>query len=92
MSIGKPIIASAIDGFTSVLTDGVEGIAVPPRDVDRLAEALFKLIRDEELRRRMGASGKPKAQQYDWSILANRLLDFYTATLDKIRSQPPVKL
>ncbi len=84
MSVGKPIVASAIDGFTSVFTDGVEGIAVPPRDVNKLAEALFKLIRDEQLRREMGARGKPKAQQYDWSLLAKRVLDFYTATLDRI--------
>jgi phosphatidylinositol alpha-mannosyltransferase len=84
MSIGKPIIASAIDGFTSVLTDGVEGIAVPPRNVEKLAGALFKLIRDERLRQEMGERGKPKAQQYDWSILARKLLDFYTATLDKV--------
>jgi phosphatidylinositol alpha-mannosyltransferase len=84
MSIGKPIIASAIDGFTSVLTDGVEGIAVPPRDTNKLAEALYKLIRDEQLRQQMGERGKPKAQQYDWSVLARRLLDFYTATLDRV--------
>jgi phosphatidylinositol alpha-mannosyltransferase len=84
MSIGKPIVASAIDGFTSVLTDGVEGIAVPPRDVNKLAEALFKLIRDKSLRQQMGDRGKPKAQQYDWSVLARRLLDFYTATLDRV--------
>jgi phosphatidylinositol alpha-mannosyltransferase len=84
MSIGKPIVASAIDGFTSVLTDGVEGIAVPPRDVNGLADAIFKLIRDEALRREMGARGKPKAQQYDWSILAKKLLDFYAATLEKV--------
>jgi phosphatidylinositol alpha-mannosyltransferase len=84
MSIGKPIIASAIDGFTSVLTDGVEGIAVPPRDINKLAEALFKLIRDKSLRQQMGDRGKPKAQQYDWSVLARKLLDFYTATLDRV--------
>jgi phosphatidylinositol alpha-mannosyltransferase len=84
MSIGKPIVASAINGFTSVLTDGVEGITVPPRNVEKLAEALFRLIRDESLRRQMGARGKPKAQQYDWSVLARRLLDFYTATLQRV--------
>jgi phosphatidylinositol alpha-mannosyltransferase len=84
MSVGKPIIASAINGFTSVLTDGVEGITVPPRNVEKLAEALLQLIRDESLRRQMGARGKPKAQQYDWSVLAGKLLDFYTATLQKV--------
>ena len=85
MSIGKPIIASAIDGFTSVLTDGVEGIAVPPRNVEKLAEAIFKLVKDEKLRQDMGARGKPKAEQYDWSILAKRVLDFYTETLNRIK-------
>jgi phosphatidylinositol alpha-mannosyltransferase len=85
MSIGKPIIASAIDGFTSVLTDGVEGIAVPPRDENKLAEAIIRLIKDEKLRQDMGARGKPKAEQYDWSVLAKRVLDFYTETLNRIK-------
>jgi glycosyltransferase involved in cell wall biosynthesis len=84
MSIGKPIVASAIDGFTSVMTDGAEGIAVPPRDVGRLAEAILKLIRDENLRREMGARGKPRAQQFDWSIISQRLMDFYTETLHRV--------
>jgi phosphatidylinositol alpha-mannosyltransferase len=91
MSIGKPIIASAIDGFTSVLSDGVEGIAVPPRDTPRLAEALSKLIRDENLRREMGARGKPKAQQYDWSLVAHQVLDVYAEVLDRekqVKSTP----
>jgi phosphatidylinositol alpha-mannosyltransferase len=83
MSIGKPIIASAIDGFSSVLADGVEGIAVPPRDSYKLADALFKLIRDEKLRQQMAARGKPKAQQYDWSLVARRVLDVYTEVLNK---------
>jgi phosphatidylinositol alpha-mannosyltransferase len=91
MSVGKPIIASAIDGFTSVLTDGIEGIAVPPRDADKLAEALFKLIRDEQLRQQMGDRGKPKAQQYDWSVLARRLLDFYADTLDRVHHPESLK-
>jgi phosphatidylinositol alpha-mannosyltransferase len=85
MATTKPIIASAIDGFTSVLTDGVEGIAVPPRDEDKLAEAIIRLIKDEKLRQDMGARGKLKAEQYDWSILAKRVIDFYTETLNRIK-------
>jgi phosphatidylinositol alpha-mannosyltransferase len=84
MSTGKPIVASAIDGFTSVLTDGVEGIAVPPRNSEKLAEAILKLIRDEKLRREMGSRGKPRAMQYDWPLLAGKLLEFYTETLAKV--------
>jgi phosphatidylinositol alpha-mannosyltransferase len=85
MSTGKPIIASAIDGFTSVLTDGVEGIAVPPRDENKLAEALTRLIQNEQLRQQMGDRGKPKAMQYDWSLIAGRVLDYYIETLNRIK-------
>jgi phosphatidylinositol alpha-mannosyltransferase len=84
MSTGKPIVASAIDGFTSVMTDGAEGITVPPRNVEKLAEAILKLIRDENLRREMGSRGKPRAQQFDWSVVSRRLMDFYIETLNRV--------
>jgi len=85
MAVGKPIVASAIEGYASVLSDGVDGIAVPPKDSEKLAEAILKLGADEQLRQQMGARGKPKAMQYDWSLLAKRMLDFYVETLDRIK-------
>jgi len=85
MAVGRPIVASDIDGYATVLTDGVEGIAVPPRDEEKLAESITRLMRDKQLQEQMGARGKPKAMQYDWSLLAKRVLDFYTATLDNIK-------
>ncbi len=87
MSVGKPVIASDIDGYNSVLTDGVEGIAVPPRDPVKLAEALSKLLKDKQLCGQMGARGKPRAQQYEWSLIAARLLDFYQDTLNRIENK-----
>jgi hypothetical protein len=37
----------------------------------------------------MGASGIEKAQAYDWSHIARRILDFYQETLDKVASPKP---
>lgn len=85
MATGKPIVASDIDGFNSVLTDGVEGIKVPPRNVEKLAEAILKLAGDVRLREQMGARGKPTAARYDWSIVARRILDFYIETLERVK-------
>jgi phosphatidyl-myo-inositol alpha-mannosyltransferase len=87
MSIGKPIVASSIDGFTSVLTDGIEGITVPPMNVEKLAEAILKLTKDEKLRNEMGAHGISRAQQFDWSIISRILLDFYTQTLTGVNQK-----
>jgi phosphatidyl-myo-inositol alpha-mannosyltransferase len=85
MSVGKPVIASAIEGYSSVLTDGVEGISVPPGNPGKLAEAILRLVRDKQLRQQMGERGRPKAMQYDWPLLANKLLDFYTETLNRVK-------
>jgi phosphatidylinositol alpha-mannosyltransferase len=90
MSTGKPIVASAIDGFTSVLTNGIEGLAVPPRNAEKLAEAILKLLRDTNLRREMGSRGKPRAMQYDWTLVSRKLLDFYTETLNRVNRRDAV--
>ena len=89
MACGKPVVASNIDGYNSVLTDGVEGIAVPPKNAGKTAEALLRLIRDKQLREQMGARGKPRAIQYEWTTIAGRLIDFYTNTLNNIKKAEP---
>jgi phosphatidylinositol alpha-mannosyltransferase len=93
MSVGKPVVASDIEGYSSVLTDGVEGIAVPPGEPERLAEAILRLVRDKQLRQQMGERGRPKAMEYDWPLLADKLLNFYTETLNGVKqtSATPVK-
>jgi phosphatidylinositol alpha-mannosyltransferase len=81
MSTGKPVIASDIAGFTTVLTNGIEGITVPPRNAKKLAEAIIKLIRDKKLREEMGKRGKPRAQEFDWKVISRKILDVYKITL-----------
>jgi phosphatidylinositol alpha-mannosyltransferase len=81
MAVGKPIVATNIDGYASVLTDGVEGIAVPPQDPEKLAEGILRLIKNKQLRQQMGQRGIQKAKQYDWSIIAVKLLDVYKNVL-----------
>ncbi|MBI2831821.1 MAG: glycosyltransferase family 4 protein [Chloroflexi bacterium] len=86
MATGKPIVASNIEGYASVLTHGSEGLLVPPRDAHLLAEALLSLMRDEPLRQKMGQNGLRTAQNYSWERVARRVLDYY----ERLLSEPPV--
>ena len=52
-----PVVASAVGGIPEVITSGVDGLLVPPRDPEALAEAILRLLRDEVLRRRIGETG-----------------------------------
>ncbi|MBI5650199.1 MAG: glycosyltransferase family 4 protein [Chloroflexi bacterium] len=77
MAAGVPIVASDIIGYRAVLNDGVEGLLTPPGDERAIANALIELLRDPARRARMSARGKATAAQYDWSIIAQRVLDYY---------------
>ena len=85
MAVGKPIVASNIDGYASVVTHGDEGLLVPPKNVEMLAQALVSLMTNEPLRRQMGARGRRKAQDYGWEHIAQRILNYYI----RILSEPP---
>ena len=87
MAIGKPIAASNIDGYANLITEGVEGLLVPPKDDKALAQALISLMANESLRQQMAARGKLTAKGYDWKHVAQRILDYYV----KVLSESPRK-
>ena len=77
MASGKPIVASNIDGFNGVMTDGQEGLMVPPKNEEALALALEKLIKEPDMRRQMGVTGLETVQKYRWDRLANDVVRCY---------------
>jgi len=85
MAVGKPIVATSIEGYASVITHGKEGLLVPPKDDKELARALISLMTDESLRQQMAAKGMITAQEYNWEKIARRVFDYYV----RILSEPP---
>lgn len=83
MAAGKPIVASNIAGYRSVLEDGEEGLLVEPEDERDLAEALIRLLQDPAQRRRMGHKGQAKATAYSWQKVAQQVLDYYQELLER---------
>jgi len=87
MALGKPVVASNIAGYASVVTHGEDGLLVPPKDEEELAQALLSLMSDKPLRQQMGDRGRVKAQEYGWERIAKRVLDYYARVLN----EPPWK-
>lgn len=84
MASARPIVASHIDGYASVMTHGREGLLVPPGDEEALADALLRLLEDPEGRRRMGTLGRLQAQSYSWERVSQQVLDYYQRILDEV--------
>ena len=86
MAASKPIVASRIQGYADVVTDGHQGLLAPPQDGEGLAAALARLIQDPDLRRKLGANGRADVNQYAWQKVATRVVDYYQATMERQQS------
>jgi glycosyltransferase involved in cell wall biosynthesis len=60
MSQGVPPIVTAVGGMPELVADGLSGLVVPPSDVRALAEAIERLVRDDEFRTRLGAGASAR--------------------------------
>ena len=83
MALGKPVVATNIEGYASVVTHGEEGLLVPPCDAPRLAQALLSLMNNEALRQQMEAKGKLRAREYSWEHVGQRVFDYYVRVLSE---------
>ncbi|MCB9898057.1 MAG: N-acetyl-alpha-D-glucosaminyl L-malate synthase BshA [Planctomycetes bacterium] len=63
MACGLPVVASRVGGLPEVVVDGESGFLTPVGDTRAMAAALTRLLRDPELRRRMGEAGMRRASE-----------------------------
>jgi glycosyltransferase involved in cell wall biosynthesis len=78
MAHGKPVVASAVGGLLDLVVDGETGLLVPPRDPRALRRALERLLRDPELRHRLGAAGRERARRhFSWDAVTGATLAAY---------------
>jgi glycosyltransferase involved in cell wall biosynthesis/phosphoheptose isomerase len=82
MACGVPVIATAVGGMIDSVVDGTTGVHVPPRDPDRLAEAISSLLEDPATRRAYGTAGAKRVRRlYDWRRVASQAMDVYVQVL-----------
>jgi len=78
MAAGLPVIGSRVGGIPEIIDEGVNGFIVPPKNPDRLASAILRLISDDKLRKSMGIRGRELAvKKFDWDIIAEKTERFY---------------
>jgi phosphatidyl-myo-inositol alpha-mannosyltransferase len=82
---GTPVIASAIAGYSDVVTDGVDGLLVPPADPQRLAEELQRAFYEPERLRAMGEAARVSAQRYAWPRVADQVTAVYERAIEAPR-------
>lgn len=87
MSWGLPVITSPVGGIPEFVQDGFNGLLVPPTDIPAIAQAMQRLIEDEELRLQMGANARASVEPLDIANYWQQLLEVYRAVLRDHRTE-----
>jgi len=78
----KPVVVSGVGGLPEVTEDGITGIVVPPRDAQRSADALERLVLDRDLRLRMGKRGRERVLRlFSWQDNVKMMVQRYDDVL-----------
>jgi len=83
MAVGLPVVCSDIGGYRDVVHDGSNGLLVPPRAPEALAEALAGLLDSPARLAAMGQAAAVAARRYRWEVVAGEVAEVYRAALTR---------
>lgn len=84
MAAGTAVVASALDGYRNVATDGVDAVLVPAGDAEALGQALRELLVDPQRRGQLEAAGARRAEELSMARLAAE----YRVRYERLLAEP----
>lgn len=86
MAAGKPVVATEVGGIPEIVVPGQTGFLVPAHSPERLADRVEALVRDRDLRTRLGEAGRRRVEEeFSDTRQATRTLDLYREVGDRAR-------
>jgi hypothetical protein len=76
---GLPVLSTAGDALADMIADAGAGVVVPPQDVGALEHALFRILSDDELRKRCAVGSARLGESLQWNRALEPLLEFCRA-------------
>ena len=75
MASGVPVVGSTCGAIPEVI--GEAGLVFPEGDAGALADALRRMLSDEDLRQRLSIGGQARVERYSWERVAEKTYDLY---------------
>ena len=82
---GAPVVAAAVGGLRTAVSDGVSGLLVDGHDPARWAQELAGLLADRPRRDTMSAAAVLHAGRFSWEATVDRTLEAYTEAVERHR-------
>jgi glycosyltransferase involved in cell wall biosynthesis len=77
MALGTPVVVTSVGGNPEVISHGVDGLLVPPRDPEALAGRIVELLRDPARGQRLGRTARHRAAAFDIRHAVRRMEEVY---------------
>lgn len=77
LALGLPVAATAVGGIPEAVTDGVEGLLVPPKDPAALADAIATITGDEARHAEMARAARAAGERFDIRVAVTRIEQVY---------------
>lgn len=81
MAASTPVVASALDGYRNVATDGLDALLVPPGDVVALRDALRRVLAADGVGAALASAGDTRAEEFSMARLAGLYVERYRAVI-----------
>ncbi len=81
MAAGIPVVSTSVGGLAEIVTDGVDGLHVPPLSPDAIARAVIRIFREPGLRERLVAAGRIRARHFDAPCAMERLVAHFRGAI-----------
>ena len=81
MASGLPVVATRVGGIPDIIEDSINGYLVDTMDQEQIAEALLRLLQNEELRKGISDKNRETAEKYQWDTVAATLEGIYQGSL-----------
>ncbi len=93
LACGTPVVATAVGGIPEQIDDGVTGFLVPPGDSEAMAARVAQLLRDANMRRRLGENAADHARQrFSLDSQVDAYLEWYNVATESWKHQQPATL
>lgn len=77
LAFNKPTVASDVGSINEIVVNEITGFLVPPKDPDALARATIRILKNQELRRKMEINMEVRSHDLSWDNVAKKYINLY---------------